>query len=133
MAQDAHAARTMALRAVDHLSHRQIDQLASLFAEDALMTFPFAPEGFSQRIEGREAIAKALRILSDLFASFEITATRAVADQHGDVVIEAESVATLKDGKPYRNGYVFVVEVRDGAIRLWKEYNNPMRLPRPAA
>jgi len=96
------------------------------------MTFSFAPEGFSQRLEGRNAIASGLQIVSDLFSRFEVTATRAVADERGDVMVEAEGVATLKDGSPYRNSYVFVMEVRDGTISLWKEYNNPMRLPRRA-
>ncbi|MFL6671911.1 MAG: nuclear transport factor 2 family protein [Massilia sp.] len=95
--------KTLALQAVDYLSQRRIDRLSALFHDDAVMAFPYAPEGFFQRLEGREAINKSLQRLSDLFSQFEIKPTRAVSDESGDVMVEAESIATLADGSPYRN------------------------------
>jgi ketosteroid isomerase-like protein len=41
----------------------------------------------------------------------------------GDVVIVEQTLgATLCNGKPYKNDYVFVFEVRDGLVQLIREY-----------
>lgn len=52
---------------------------------------------------------------------FEVDAITAEGDR---VAIEARSTATLVNGQPYANTYVFVLRLRDGQIASVREHYN---------
>jgi ketosteroid isomerase-like protein len=54
---------------------------------------------------------------------FEIRAMTAEGER---VAVEAESFGTHASGLPYHNTYHFLVVVRDGKIRRFKEYMDTM-------
>lgn len=119
----------LALRALEILSARDPAGLSDLLCETAVMDFPYAPDGFTQRLEGREAIVSGLQVVPQFFASFAITPRKVMATAGGEVIVEADGVAMLQDGAPYRNSYVMIFEISKGLIKRWSEYHNPMRLP----
>jgi ketosteroid isomerase-like protein len=47
-------------RVHEHVRAYDMEQVASYYAEDAVLEFPFAPPGMPSRLEGREAIRAAL-------------------------------------------------------------------------
>jgi ketosteroid isomerase-like protein len=67
----------------------------------------------------------AIRLLAKMCQSpirFTVDAMTAEDDR---VVIEAHSQATLIDGQPYANTYVFSIRVRNGSIAWIAEHYNP--------
>jgi ketosteroid isomerase-like protein len=62
-----------------------------------------------------------------MFTNFRIGPTEVhVCADPGKVVVEYESEAQVAaNGRPYRNRYVGVFEVRDHRIASWKEFHNP--------
>jgi uncharacterized protein len=52
-------------RAMDLLLAQDMAGFAALWAVDGTMEFPFAPEGYPQRLEGRAAVAEYLRDYTD--------------------------------------------------------------------
>lgn len=119
----------LALRALEVLAARDPRRLRDLLSENAVMDFPYAPEGFAQRLEGRDAIVDGLAVVPQFFGQFAITPRMVMATEAGEVVIEADGAATLQDGGSYRNSYVMIFEIRDSKITRWSEYHNPLKLP----
>lgn len=119
----------VACHALSILGDRNPAALAILLSENAVMDFPYAPDGFTQRLEGRDEIISGLKVVPQFFAKFVITPRKVMATIEGDVIIEADGAAVLHDGAPYRNNYVMIFEIRDGLIRRWSEYHNPQLLP----
>jgi len=49
--------------------------------------------------------------------------TLAIPDR---VVAESRGDSELASGKPYRNSRVVIAELKDGRIRHWREFYNPL-------
>jgi ketosteroid isomerase-like protein len=101
---------------------------AALWAVDGTMEFPFAPEGYPQRLEGRAAVAEYLRDYTDHVDLRAITSRTVHQTVDPEVVVvefEVDGVA-VRTGRPYRMRYVSVITVRGGEIVRYRDYWNPL-------
>lgn len=105
---------------------------AALFAEDVVVEFPFAPDGFPRRIEGREAFVTALQRIMDLAKSYghkiDGYESQLIHDTLDPEVIvaEFEVVGRLEsDGSEFRLPYVQRLRIRDGEVIAFRDYWPP--------
>jgi ketosteroid isomerase-like protein len=106
---------------------------AALWAEDGFLEFPFAPDGWPKRLEGREAIAAYLRHYPDHIDLHDFPELRIhqTADP-GTIVVEMRGVGRLVEpGRPFDMTYIAVVTVRDGRIASYRDYWNPLAVLEP--
>ncbi|WP_285666199.1 nuclear transport factor 2 family protein [Actinorhabdospora filicis] len=98
---------------------------AELLAEDLVVETPFSPPGM-RRYEGREAWLRffAERALPVRFHEIRDIAVHDTADP-GVIVVEYELSGTVTTtGVTASATFVGVLGVRDGLIRLWREYQD---------
>jgi uncharacterized protein len=118
-------------RLLDGISHRRWDELADLYAEDAVVRMPFAGSGVT-RIEGRDAVRAHFAAAAG--GPLALTAENVVIHRTEDpeVVISeyeyAGRVATT--GRSFRVSNVQVVRVRDARIVESRDYHDHQALAR---
>ncbi|MFB7656844.1 MULTISPECIES: nuclear transport factor 2 family protein [unclassified Streptomyces] len=114
---------------------KDIDAWVALWAEDAVMEFPFAPEGWPRRLEGREAVAAYMRHYPDHIDLHDFPELRIhETTDPATVVVEMRAVGRLvRTGAPYDMTYIAVVTVEDGRFTAYRDYWNPLVLQEPGA
>ncbi|RKG62644.1 nuclear transport factor 2 family protein [Corallococcus sp. AB011P] len=110
-----------------------VERWLTLFADDAVVEFPYAPSlGGSARLEGIEAIRAYFAPITRHFQGLTFTNVQ----RHPSVDpttgwMEVHGSATLLPGNiPYEQDYVMRMQVRDGRIVHYREYWNPLAAPR---
>jgi ketosteroid isomerase-like protein len=106
-----------------------IERWLGLFAEDAVVEFPYArPLGLPERLEGREAIRRYFADTPKHFRGLVFTNVRRYLTTDPEVALaEAHGSATIAaTGRQYEQDYVMMVKTRDGRISLYREYWNPI-------
>lgn len=115
-------------RALELLLAQDMAGFANLWARDGFIEFPFAAQGYPQRVAGREAVADYLRGYPDLLQIRELPTKVVHQSVDPEVVIvefEAAGVVTAT-GAPYQMSYVAVITVRDGEIQKYRDYWSPL-------
>ncbi|GAA1023885.1 MULTISPECIES: nuclear transport factor 2 family protein [Amycolatopsis] len=114
--------------ALDLLVQHDMAGFVQLFAEDAVLEFPFAAPSEPKRVEGRAALAEYLRDYPNLFDVREVAAKRVHQTTDPEVSIAEFELAgiAVATQKPYRLGYVVVLTVRDGLIHRYRDYFSPL-------
>jgi ketosteroid isomerase-like protein len=115
-------------RAMDLLLAHDMAGFAGLWAVDGTVEFPFAPDGYPQRLEGRAAVAEYLRDFTDHIDLHAITSRTVHQTTDPDVVVvefEVDGTA-VRTGRPYRLRYVWVMTVREGEIVGFRDYWSPL-------
>ncbi|UUN27490.1 nuclear transport factor 2 family protein [Streptomyces sp. FIT100] len=115
------------------LLDKDIDGWVALFADDALVEFPFAPDGFPSRLEGRAALAAYMRDYPDRIDMREVPRLDVLGtDAPGTVVAEMRVTGLLvATGEPYAMDYIVVMTAEGGRIVRWRDYWNPLAVPAP--
>ncbi|MEU4895743.1 nuclear transport factor 2 family protein [Streptomyces sp. NPDC044780] len=117
------------------LLDKDIDGWVGLWAEDGVMEFPFAPDGWPERLAGKEAIAAYMRHYPDHIDLREFPALR--IHQTTDpqtIVVEMRGVGRLvRTDSPFDMTYIAVVTVRDGRVTSYRDYWNPLAVLEPGA
>ncbi|MEU6485787.1 nuclear transport factor 2 family protein [Streptomyces sp. NPDC046887] len=119
---------------LDLLLAGNIDGWVGLWDEHGVMEFPFAPEGWPRRLEGRAAVAGYMRGYPDhidlrAIPYLEITPA---ADPR-TIVAEMRATGRLvATGEPYEMSYIALVTVVDGLITHYRDYWNPLAVPESA-
>ncbi|MFD0271886.1 nuclear transport factor 2 family protein [Streptomyces sp. NPDC127106] len=110
------------------LLDKNIPAWVALWAEDGLMEFPFAPEGWPARLEGKEAIAAYMRDYPDHIDLHDFPALRIHRTTDPEtIVVEMRGVGRLVEtDAPFDMTYIAVVTVRDGRIASYRDYWNPL-------
>jgi ketosteroid isomerase-like protein len=107
---------------------------ADLFAADGVLTYPFAPPGWSAELTGREAIRAHFSGAArsrELFEIEEVQATVRETDDPEVVVTEITHRGWSRaTGSPYRLTAIGVIRVRDGEIVRYDDYMDPIALAR---
>ena len=115
----------------DHLAliGKDIPAWVDLFAEDAVVEFPYASAlGSPERLEGKFAIYNYMKDVPAQMQNLIFTNVREyqtsnpnllLAEVHGEALI----VAT---GRQYQQEYVMRLETKDGKIVHYREYWNPI-------
>ncbi|WP_033437493.1 nuclear transport factor 2 family protein [Saccharothrix sp. NRRL B-16314] len=114
--------------ALELLLAKDMAAFAGLWAEHGVIEFPFAPPGYPRRVEGRAAVHEYLRGYPDLLDVRDIAdrVLHRTADPEV-VVVEFEAAGVVvATGLPYRLRYIAVVTARDGEIRHYREYWDPL-------
>lgn len=124
--------RAAAQRALsEHLrlvSSGRIDEWLDLFAPDAVLEFPYAPEGVPPRVQGREAL---MNHMTHFPETFDVRFVDLVFHETTDpslVIAEFASVGhAVPTGKPYEQQCISVVYTDDeGRITRFVDFWNPL-------
>ena len=100
---------------------------ANLLTEDAVQEYPYAPDPFPKRIEGREAITAYMvdvtqRATNWSFTDFTFSAT----SDPNTMFVEFEGGGLVTaTGKTYRQVYIGRITLRGEQITRYREYWNP--------
>jgi ketosteroid isomerase-like protein len=116
-------------RALDCLLAYDIDAYADLFAENAVIEWPFAPPDLQGRVEGRDAIRSAVgrnlemsRAGGRRLVGLHDVVVREVAGGN-EVVVEFEVEILRPDGDTDRLPYVHILRVDEaGKIASLRDY-----------
>lgn len=115
-------------RAMKLLLAKDMAGFVALFADDAVLEFPFAPPGQPSRVTGHAEIHDYLINYPDLLDVHEIRDV--VVHETGDPeVIVVEFVASglvVATGRPYELRYIAVLTIRDGHLVHYRDYWNPL-------
>lgn len=109
------------------LVDQEADGFLSMMAEDAVMEFPFAPDGFPCQIRGRAELAAYLGRFAELLELSSVTPAKTHRTSDPGVVV-FEFTATgrgVRTGRPYNQSYISVITARDGRIVRYQDYWNP--------
>lgn len=103
-----------------------------MLAADAVMEFPYAPEGLARRLEGRAAIQAHLEHLSSIIAFDHVGAATVYEGADAEVVVlEFEGFGRgVSTGAAYEQHYVSLIRLREGEIVHYRDYWNPIPLLR---
>ncbi|MDF2265015.1 nuclear transport factor 2 family protein [Streptomyces coacervatus] len=115
------------------LLDKDIPAWVGLWAEDGVMEFPFAPPGWPERLEGREAVAAYMRDYPDhidLHDFPDLRIHRTAAPE--TIVVEMRGVGRLvKTGAAFDMTYIAVVNVEEGRFTSYRDYWNPLAVQAP--
>jgi ketosteroid isomerase-like protein len=133
---------TMAAQPADLYRHglrllldKNIPAWVDLWHEDGVLEFPFAPEGWPRRLEGKAAVSGYMRHYPDHIDLHDFPEVRIhETGDPGIIVVEMRGVGRLvPTGEPFDMSYIAVVTVVDGLITHYRDYWNPLALPRDGA
>ncbi|MCE9668665.1 nuclear transport factor 2 family protein [Myxococcus stipitatus] len=114
-------------RHLQYLSSDRIPEWVALFAEDGVLEFPYGPEGFPQKVAGKQEL---FEYMKNFPRHFEVRFTNLKFHETTDpalVVAEFSSEGkALTTGRPYNQTYISVVETRDGRITRYVDFWNPL-------
>jgi ketosteroid isomerase-like protein len=103
---------------------KDAESVEAMLTEDVVVVHPFTFSGATMpeaEFEGREQV---MGYVNGLFTSFSQIS---IADDGSTVFVEAQGDFIAAQGNlPYRNVYVFKLELRDGQISAIREYYNPV-------
>ncbi|MFD4320745.1 nuclear transport factor 2 family protein [Streptomyces sp. NPDC058548] len=106
-----------------------------LWDEEGVLEFPFAPEGWPARLEGKSAVGAYMRHYPDhvdLHDFPEVTIHQTTAPE--TIVVEMRGVGRLVEtGAPFDMTYIAVVTVKDGLFTSYRDYWNPLAVSQPGA
>jgi uncharacterized protein len=106
---------------------RDIDGYVASFAADAVIEWPFTPQGFARRLEGRAAILAHVGPTWERAKKTNRQITghdRVIIHETADpevVIVEFDMVGRTPAG-PFKQSMVYVLRVRAGQIVLLREY-----------
>jgi len=83
----------------------RVDELAELFADDAVMELPFAPGQMPRRYVGKAAIREFQRFARDAFSRFSmiVDAVHETTDPKVVVAEHRSDAEVAENGRPYCN------------------------------
>lgn len=115
------------------LLDKDIPGWVDLWAEDGVMEFPFAPDGWPARLEGKQAIAAYMRHYPDHIDLHDFPALRIHRTTESEtIVVEMRGVGRMvKSGGPFDMTYIAVVSVQDGRFTSYRDYWNPLAVREP--
>jgi ketosteroid isomerase-like protein len=104
---------------------------STLFAEDGVMRYPFAPPGMPRELAGRAALT-AYHDTNNHRGLLDMDGVDLIVRETDDpevVVAEIEHHGTVvATGEPYRFRSLGIIRVRDGWIVSYDDYMNPIAM-----
>jgi uncharacterized protein len=105
-----------------------VETFMTMYRDDAVHIFPFAPEGFPSRVEGKAAISDWMHRVPD-FVAFDGTVTDLTISEGADTLTaEWSAKGRFANGEPAAMSYVAVVTFQDGLVKEYHDYMNPLQL-----
>ncbi|RKG97750.1 nuclear transport factor 2 family protein [Corallococcus sp. CA053C] len=109
-----------------------IERWLTLFADDAVVEFPYAPSlGMPSRLEGIEAIRAYFVPITQRFQGLAFAGVQRYPTTDPNVGwMEVHGSATLQPSHfHYEQDYVMRLHLREGRIVRYREYWNPLAAP----
>lgn len=115
------------------LLDKDIPGWISLWADGGVMEFPFAPPGWPERLQGRDAIAAYMRHYPDHIDLHDFPDVRIHQTTDPEtIVVEMRGVGRMvRSDDPFDMTYIAVVSVRDGRFTSYRDYWNPLAVQAP--
>ena len=116
--------------AIDTLLAGDSDAWTQFYSDDAVHEFPYAPEPFPGRLEGKAAIGEYMKHLPEMvkFASFDDVRVHEARKDLLSVELQGRG-RLVADGAPFHMSYVWFITFRDGLVSHFRDYMNPLELP----
>jgi len=113
----------------DRLIALDVDGFLELFAPDGQQLLPFAPAGFPDGFRGIDELSAAYRQLFRDYREvrFPELTFAAMADPERFLATYTTEIR-FDGGRRYGNRYIATFVVKDGRIREWTEYFDPITL-----
>ncbi|GAA4919866.1 nuclear transport factor 2 family protein [Streptomonospora salina] len=110
------------------LLDKDIPAWVGLWYDDGVAEFPFAPEGWPKRLEGKAAVAGYMRAYPDHIDLHDIPDLHIHGtDDPATAVVEMRATGRLvQTGDPFEMDYITVVTVEEGRITRFRDYWNPL-------
>ncbi|MFD3523958.1 nuclear transport factor 2 family protein [Streptomyces sp. NPDC058653] len=117
------------------LLDKNIPGWVDLWDAEGVLEFPFAPDGWPKRLDGKAAIGDYMRGYPDHIDVHDFTDVTIHETTVSDtVVVEMRGVGRLVEtDQPFDMSYIAVVTVEDGLITHYRDYWNPLAVQDPAA
>ncbi|MEM7392659.1 MAG: nuclear transport factor 2 family protein, partial [Verrucomicrobiota bacterium] len=119
-----HAVRTFLLS----LEEKNMEQFASVWADDAVQDMPYAPKGFPGRVIGKEHILKHYAAWPENAGKADFTSQLTFYPMMDPEMVFAEfegQVDIIPTKRKYEQQYGGLFHVKNGKITLFREYFNP--------
>nr|WP_322746885.1 nuclear transport factor 2 family protein [Streptomyces tauricus] len=115
-------------RGLRMLLDKDIPAWVGLWDEQGVLEFPFAPDGWPKRLEGKAAVADYMRHYPDHIDLCEFPDVKIHrTDTPGTIVVEMRGIGrVVESGKPFDMTYIAVVTVSGGLITHYRDYWNPL-------
>jgi uncharacterized protein len=115
------------------LLDKNIPAWVDLWAEDGTMEFPFAPQGWPRRLEGKQAVAAYMRHYPDHIELHDFPDVRIHQTTAPEtIVVEMRGVGrVVATGGPFDMTYIAVVTIRDGRMSSYRDYWSPLAVLEP--
>ncbi|MDO3676204.1 nuclear transport factor 2 family protein [Paenibacillus ehimensis] len=108
---------------------KDMDRWIELFDDNVVFEFPYAPDGYTRKLEGKSALYQYVKELPGIIEIDLFTAPAIHQTLDPNVFIAEFGVKAgraVKTGKPYLQTYISVIETKDGKIMHYKDYWNPL-------
>ncbi len=117
-------------QALGDLISREATSFLDMCDENIVFEFPYAPEGFTQRLMGKSALAAYLPTVADLLTIESMNLNRVIIGTGFETAtIEFDCGGYSNDtGARYDQTYVSVVDLKNGLITRYRDYWNPLVL-----
>lgn len=123
----ASPAHAVLLRSIELLADMDLEGYVDLFAEDAVIEFPYAPAGRPRRLDDPSSLRDYVMAIGAAveIESFPSLVVHHLTDPHSIVAEVALHGTVAGSGAPYDVQYVWIIEERDGLIVRFRDYWNP--------
>nr|WP_267254998.1 nuclear transport factor 2 family protein [Catenulispora pinisilvae] len=117
------------------LLDKDIAGWVDLWAEDGVMQFPFAPDGWPTQLAGKQAVAAYMQRYPDHIDlhDFPFLQIHETTDPQ-TIVVEMRGVGRMVEtGGPFDMTYIAVVTIQNGRFYSYRDYWNPLAVQEPGA
>lgn len=101
-------------------------QALSIYSQEISVSFPFAPEGHTQSLQGAEAVSKFLAAIGEFTTGHALEGIVILADADRLTVSYTESSVFKATGRIFRSEIVWTGTVEGELITALAEYYNPL-------
>lgn len=118
-------ARAAVMQLLTGFEDKDMDRVNSVWADDAVQEMPYAPEGFSKAVVGREALVKNYAPFPTKCERARMTDGICFHDTQDPSTVVVEYTGHVKwagKDEPYIQNYIAVFEVDKGKIKLFRQY-----------
>ncbi|MEM9160533.1 MAG: antibiotic biosynthesis monooxygenase [Verrucomicrobiota bacterium] len=126
---DENAAAIAAKRFLDALTESDTGAISRMWTDDAVLEFPFAPEGFPTRIESQAAIdpyfRDALSVVNPI--DYPNRVITPLTDPNACIIEFGSKLTIGEDPTVHENSYITIVRTREGKIAHFKEHYDSLK------
>ena len=115
------------------LLEKDIPGWVDLWDGNGVLEFPFAPEGWPKRLEGKTAVGDYMRHYPDHVDLHDFPDVKIHQTTDAEtIVVEMRGVGRLVEtDSPFDMTYIAVVTVKDEHITSYRDYWNPLAVQQP--